>query len=86
MRRLFRDMRSLADDLVGWGLTLTSERLLEMASRIGADPQPATIREVRTKILEWRGGIVDGTFGLIIPDDLTGILGQLRELQHDLED
>jgi hypothetical protein len=84
-RRLQRSIRLLAESLAEADCSVTAERLFELGLQIIADPHPATIREIRLEILGWQGEIVDGMYGLIIPDDLTGVLGQLRELQHDLE-
>jgi hypothetical protein len=78
-------MRALAESLSDWDFPRTSNKLLELGLRIVEDTQPATIREVRTEILEWRNGLVKASAGPIMLDDLTGVLGQLRDLQHDLE-
>ena len=83
--RLRRDIRALAESLSDWNFPQTSSKMLELALQIVDDPQPATIREVRTEILAWRNVLAGVSVDAITLDDLTGVLGQLRELQHDLE-
>jgi hypothetical protein len=78
-------MRILAGDLLDWDFPRTSNKLFELALQVETSTQPATIREVRTEILGWRNDLVDEMLSPIIIDDLTGVLGQLRDLQHDLE-
>ena len=85
MKRLLRDMGALADDLEALGLTQTAEKLFELALQVATDRQPATIREIRANMLMWQRDLETASPGPIILNDLDGVLGQLRELQHDLE-
>ena len=77
-------MRALSASLSNQNFPQTSSKMLELALQVETATHPATIREVRTEILEWRDDLEEEA-DLIILDDLTGVLGQLRDLQHDLE-
>jgi hypothetical protein len=76
-------MRALAESF--WHLPQTSERLIKRALQLVDDIHPATLREIRWEMLIWRDDLAAEANAKIMLDDLTGVLGQLRDLQHDLE-
>ena len=77
MRRLLRDMRALAGELALAGVP-KADALLALGVRVIHATQPGEIETIRAELLSW-------TLEPALQDDLSGVLTQLRALQHGLK-
>ena len=78
MRRLLRDMRALAGELALAGVRDKAKAMLALGVRVIHAIQPGEIETIRAELLSW-------TLEPALQDDLSGVLTQLRALQHTLK-